>query len=124
MSAPRSVDEYIAGEPESLRPMLTELRDTIRAAAPEADERISYGMPYYHLNGRLAYFQAHTKHIGLYPFSLEESRAAGLEHLVAARATLQFPRDQPLPLAAIRRLIEQRVKTRQAKAGTTRTPKR
>jgi uncharacterized protein YdhG (YjbR/CyaY superfamily) len=118
------VDEYIAGEPESLRPMLTELRDTIRAAAPEADERISYGMPYYHLNGRLAYFRTHAHHIGLYPFSLEEARAAGLEHLMAAKATLQLPLDQPLPLAAIRRVIEQRVKTRQVEAGPSRTPKR
>lgn len=124
VSAPRSVDEYIAAEPVSLRPMLTELRDTIRAAAPEAEERISYGMPYYHLNGRLAYFKAHAHHIGLYPFSLEEARAAGVEHLVAAKATLQLPLDQPLPLAAIRRVIEQRVKTRHAAAGTSRTPKR
>ena len=124
MSAPRTVDEYIATEPESLRPMLTALRDTIRAAAPEADERISYGMPFYYLHGRLAYFRAHAHHIGLYPFSLEEARATGLEHLVAAKATLQLPLDQPLPLAAIRQVIEQRVKTRQAEAGPSRTPKR
>jgi uncharacterized protein YdhG (YjbR/CyaY superfamily) len=124
VSAPRTVDDYIAAEPESLRAMLTELRDTIRAAAPDADERLSYGMPYYQLNGRLAYFKAHAHHIGLYPCSLEEARSVGLERLVAAKATLQLPLDQPLPLAAIKRLIEQRVKSRQAGAGTSRTPKR
>jgi uncharacterized protein YdhG (YjbR/CyaY superfamily) len=104
--------------------MLTELRETIRKAAPEADERISYGMPYYHLNGRLAYFQAHAHHIGLYPFTLEEARAVGLEQHVAAKATLQFPLDQPLPLAAIHKLIEQRAKTNKAKVGTTRSANR
>ena len=119
MSAPENVDEYIAGTPEATRPMLAELRQTIRESAPDADERISYGMPFYHLNGRLAYFQKHAHHIGLYPFSLEEARAAGLEQYVAARATLQFPLDQPLPLAAIRNLIEQRVKTKSARSGST-----
>ncbi len=104
--------------------MLTELRETIRKAAPEADERISYGMPYYHLDGRLAYFQAHSHHIGLYPFTLDEARAAGLEERVAAKATLQFPLDQPLPRAAIRRLVEQRAKTNMAKPGKTKSPKR
>jgi uncharacterized protein YdhG (YjbR/CyaY superfamily) len=115
MSAPRNVDEYIAASPEAVRPMLTELRETIRAAAPEADERISYGMPYYHLHGRLTYFQAHARHIGLYAFNLEDARAVGLEQHVSAKSTLQFPFDQPLPLAAIRNLIQQRARTIEAK---------
>jgi uncharacterized protein YdhG (YjbR/CyaY superfamily) len=124
VSAARSVDEYIAGTPDSLHSMLTALRDTIRQAAPEADERISYGMPYYHLNGRLAYFQAYTHHIGLYPFTSEEASAVRLDRHVAAKATLQFPLDQTLPLAAIRRLIEQRAKTNMGKAAKTKSPKR
>lgn len=119
MSAPKNVDDYIAGTPEATRPMLAELRETIRAAAPDADERISYGMPFYHLDGRLAYFHKHAHHIGMYPFTLEEARAVGLDHYVAAKATLQFPLDRPLPLAAIRNLIEQRVKTKRARSGST-----
>ena len=72
----RDVDGYIAAAPEAARPLLTELRETIRAAAPQAEERISYGMPYYHLHGvRLTYFQAHTRHIGLYAFAAEDARA-------------------------------------------------
>jgi uncharacterized protein YdhG (YjbR/CyaY superfamily) len=109
MSAPQSVDEYIAAAPEAVRPMQNELRETIRAAAPEADERISYGMPYYHLHGRLAYFQAHARHIGLYAFNLDDARAVGLEQHMSAKSTLQFRLDQPLPVAAIRSLILQRV---------------
>jgi len=115
MSVPRNVDEYIAATPEAVRPMLDELRETIRSAAPEADERISYGMPYYHLHGRLTYFKAHARHIGLYAFNLDDARAVGLEQYVAAKSTLQFPLDQPLPVAGIRSLILQRVNSVAAK---------
>ena len=89
--------------------MLRELRETIRAAAPAADERVSYGMPFYYLGGRLVYFKAHARHIGVYPCSADEARAVGLEQYLAAKATLQFPLDQPLPLGAIRMLIQNRV---------------
>ncbi|MFI5286055.1 MAG: iron chaperone [Candidatus Dormibacteria bacterium] len=111
MSAPSSVEEYIAEAPPDVRSMLTDLRETIRTAAPEADERLSYGMPYYHLGGRLTYFQAHAHHIGLYAFSPEEARAVGLEQHMSAKATLRFPFDEPLPLTAIGLLIRNRVKT-------------
>jgi uncharacterized protein YdhG (YjbR/CyaY superfamily) len=112
----RDVDSYIATAPEGARPLLRELRATIRAAAPEAEERISYGMPYYNLHGvRLTYFQAHTGHIGMYAFAVEDARAVGLEEHMAAKSTLHFPLDQPLPTSAIRRLIERRVKATAAK---------
>lgn len=104
------VDSYIAAAPNEARPLLKELRETIRAAAPKAEERISYGMPAYHLDGvRLTYFQAHSRHIGLYAFTVEDARAVGLEGHIGAKSTLQFPLHQPLPTAAIRRLIQQRV---------------
>lgn len=122
MSEPRSVNEYIAAAPEQARPMLTELRATIREAAPEAEERISYGMPSYHLNGRVTYFQAHARHVGLYAFNAKDACAVGLEGHLAAKATLQFPLDQPLPAAAIRRLVEQRVKHNKAKVSVGRRP--
>lgn len=101
----RDVDDYIAAAPDAARPLLTELRKTIKAAAPNAEEGISYGMPYYSLNGvRLTYFQAHTRHVGLYAFNVDDARAAGLEQRMAAKSTLQFALDQPLPTAAIREL--------------------
>ena len=121
MTVPSSVDEYIAATPGGVQPMLQQLRETIRAAAPEAEERISYGMPYYSFDGRLAYFQAHSHHLGLYSFSLEDARAAGLEHYTSAKATLQFPFDQPLPTAGIHKLVENRVKSVKAK-GSRRAP--
>ena len=109
-TTPRTVDDYIAGVPAEVRPKLEELRAAIRSAAPDAVERISYGMPAYHLNGRLIYFAAHKHHIGLYPADPAEAAAAGLSEHLAAKSTLQFPLDQPLPTAAIRRLIERRVR--------------
>jgi uncharacterized protein YdhG (YjbR/CyaY superfamily) len=114
----RDVDGYIAAAPEGARPLLKELRQIIRATAPEVEERITYGMPSYHLHGvRLTYFQAHTRHLGLYAFTAEDARAVGLEQYMAAKATLHFALDQPLPTSAIKRLIEQRVKAIAAKGG-------
>ncbi len=115
----RDVDSYIGAAPVGVRPLLTELRETIRTAAPDAEERISYGMPSYHLRGtRLTYFQAHSRHIGLYAFSADDARAVGLEGHMGAKSTLHFALDEPLPRSAIRRLIEQRVKTTPAKGGS------
>jgi uncharacterized protein YdhG (YjbR/CyaY superfamily) len=119
----RDVDSYIAAAPEGARPLLTELRETILATAPEAEERISYGMPYYHLNGvRLTYFQAHTRHIALYAFNVEDARAVGLEQHMAAKSTLHFPLDHPLPTSSIRRLIEHRMKATATKGGAKSSP--
>jgi uncharacterized protein YdhG (YjbR/CyaY superfamily) len=116
MSGPATVADYIASAPEGLQPKLRELNDIIHTAAPDAEERLSYGMPYFHLHGRLVYFTAHTHHIGMYPFSVDEARAAGLEQYAAAKGTLQFPLDQPLPLTAIRVLIEHRVARNEAQS--------
>jgi uncharacterized protein YdhG (YjbR/CyaY superfamily) len=117
VSRPETVADYIAAAPKSLQPKLQQLRDTIRAAAPDADERISYGMPFYYLHGRLAYFKAHARHIGLYPCSVEEARVAGLEQYMAAKATLQLPLDKPLPLDAISVLIQNRAASNTAKSA-------
>jgi uncharacterized protein YdhG (YjbR/CyaY superfamily) len=109
MSTPETVDEYIASAPAAIQPLLRDLRETIRTAAPGVDEQIRYGMPYFFLHGRLTGFQAHAHHIGLYAFNLDDARAAGLEQYASSKSTLQFPLDQPLPLAGIRSLIERRV---------------
>lgn len=107
-SAPRDVEAYIAAAPAASRAALEELRALIRSGAPDAEERISYGMPAYHLKGRLAYFSAHSKHIGLYPAGAEDAAACGLDAYLAAKSTLRFPLDRPLPTAAIRSFIERR----------------
>ncbi|MFL5731780.1 MAG: iron chaperone [Chloroflexia bacterium] len=116
MSPVHSVDEYIAQAPEELRPRLRDLRATIQAAAPEARERISYGMPYYEYKGRLVYFQLWKKHIGVYALSrtvLEEHRSE-LEGRVAAKGTVRFSLDEELPLGLIKRLVEAQVREKEA----------
>jgi uncharacterized protein YdhG (YjbR/CyaY superfamily) len=66
MKKAKDVDEYIAKAPKEVRGKLKELRAIIKSAAPKAEERISYGMPYYRYKGRLVYFRLSRAHIGLY----------------------------------------------------------
>ena len=65
-AVPATVDEYVAGFPDEVRAVLQEIRATVRAAAPQADEAIKYGMPAYLLHGPLVYFAAFTRHVGLF----------------------------------------------------------
>jgi len=108
---PKDVDAYIAGTPKEAQGKLQALRATIRQAAPDAEERISYGMPYYHYKGRLAYFRLWKNHLGLYvpPPVIAESKKE-LKNYETAKATVRFPLDRPLPVALIKRLIKARMK--------------
>lgn len=105
-----TIDEYIAAAPEEVRERLQTLRETIREAAPDADEIISYAMPTFWQNGNLVYFSAAKKHIGFYPTpkGMDES-IPGLTTYQASKGTLQFPNDQPLPLDLVRQVVKLRV---------------
>ena len=106
----RSIDEYIARFPEAIQAQLNAVRATIRAAAPDAEERISYQMPAFALHGNLVYFAALKNHIGFYPTS--SGIAAFKDELAAYEGTpgaVRFPLNQPLPLDLIRRIVEFRV---------------
>jgi uncharacterized protein YdhG (YjbR/CyaY superfamily) len=110
MVHPKDVDTYIAEAPHKLRSTLRELRTAIRRAAPEAEERISYGMPYYHYRGRLAYFQLAKSHIGLYiPPPVVQQHKQELKGYETATATIRFPVNRKLPLPLIRKLIRARM---------------
>jgi uncharacterized protein YdhG (YjbR/CyaY superfamily) len=107
----KTMDEYINTFPENVRNILNELRQTIREAAPEAEETVNYQMPTFTLHGNLVHFGAFKNHIGFYPtptgigaFKKELSPYQG------AKGSVQFPIDQPLPLALIGRIVEYRVK--------------
>ena len=109
---PTNVDDYIAQAPEELQERLQRLRSTIVAAAPGAEERISYGMPYYKYKGRLVYFQLWPKHIGIYALAkpVLEQYKSELEGYVMNKGSVRFPLDEELPIALIERLVEARVK--------------
>ncbi len=110
-----AVDAYIAAAPKAVQPLLRELRQTIKAAAPQADERISYGMPYYRYHGHLVYFAIFKDHIGVYPAGQAE-RYKQLRKYMTGKGTLRFPLDQPLPVDLIKKMVQDRAKESEAKA--------
>ncbi len=115
-----SIDEYIEGFKPRIRRVLEELRATIKAAAPEAVERMSYRMPTFDVGGRhLVFFAGYAKHVGFYPMpSAIEAFKHELLPYETAKGTVQFPVDKPLPADLIRRMVEFRV--READAGKMR----
>ncbi len=107
----KTVDEYIKNAPETLRGRLNDIRKTIKSAAPNAEEKISYSMPYYGHKGRLAYFAYFKKHIGLYiPPPITKIFAKELKDYETNMATIRFPHDRKLPLALVKKLVKARVK--------------
>lgn len=115
---PKNVSEYIAAFSPEVRAVLERIRQTVRDAAPDGKETISYRMPAYMLYGVLVYFAAFKNHIGLYP---PVSGDAGLEKAIAPYAgekgNLRFPLDQPIPYDLIERIVQFRVKQNVAKAA-------
>ncbi|TMC77643.1 MAG: DUF1801 domain-containing protein [Chloroflexi bacterium] len=110
----QAVDSYIAAAPRDAQPLLRQLRKTIKAAAPDAVERISYGMPHYEHKGRLVYFAAFKTHIGLYPAGYAD-KYPEMKRYMAGAGTLRFPLGEPLPVALIGKLVKARVKENEAK---------
>ena len=105
-----TVDEYIMQFPQELQEVLQQLRKTIRASAPEAEERISYQMPAYYYKGNLVYFAAFKKHIGFYPTpSGIEAFKDELTGFKQSKGTVQFPAGKPLPFDLISRIVKYRV---------------
>lgn len=115
-----SVVEYIAGFEGEVRHRLETLRALVREVAPDARERISYGMPTYSLGGTLLHFAAYRTHIGIYPTPGTIEQMPELTRYVAGKGTLRFPLDEPLPLELIRRVVEQRARECADRAGSGR----
>lgn len=106
MKKARDVEEYIATAPLEVQDKLGQLRAIILGVAPEAEEKISYGMPYYGYKGRLAYFAYAKHHIGLYLMPpVIENHAQELHDYVTSKATVQLPLDEKLPVALIKTLL-------------------
>lgn len=105
-----SIDEYIGAFPEDVRAALQAMRATIRAAAPDAVERISYQMPTFAQEGNLVHFAALKDGIGFYPTS--SGIAAFQQELARYKGTkgaVRFPQNQPLPLELITRIVQFRL---------------
>ena len=111
MAAAKTIDDYIAAFPDEVRPILESVRRTIRAAAPQAVESISYGMPAFKIGKTpLIYFAGWKAHVGVY--ALPSGTAAFQSEITpykAAKGSVQFPLDAPMPLDLIRRMTEFRL---------------
>lgn len=104
------VDKYIAGFPEHVQKLLEEMRLTLRNAAPDAEEKIGYGIPTLTLNGNLVHYAAFKNHIGFYPAPRGlEAFKEELSQYKGAKGSVQFPLDQPLPLDLITRITKFRI---------------
>ncbi|MGC0772151.1 MAG: DUF1801 domain-containing protein [Candidatus Acidiferrum sp.] len=110
-TAPKSVEEYLAGVPEPARGTLKKIRAAIRSAVPEgATESISYGIPVFKHHGSLVWFAAFADHCSLFPTaSVIERFKNELQGFSTSKGTIQFPTDKPLPSALIKRIVKARV---------------
>jgi uncharacterized protein YdhG (YjbR/CyaY superfamily) len=111
-TASKNIDEYIAGFPHDVQEILEKIRTTIRKAAPDADETISYQMPTFTLKGKyLVYFAAYKKHIGLYPAPRGDAEFnEELSVYKAGKGTVRFPLDKPIPFYLISKIVKFRAK--------------
>lgn len=111
MKRAKDVDEYIGAAPPKQQPRLKALRKLIRSIAPQALERISYGMPFYDYNGRLVYFAAANNYIGLYiPLPIIDDHKKDLTGYTTTKSAIHLPMDEPLPVSLIKKLVMARMK--------------
>jgi len=105
------IDTYISTFTKQTQEKLNEIRNIIRSEAPDAQEKISYQIPTFFLNGNLVHFAAYPNHIGFYPTSSGiEAFKKDLSKYKYAKWSVQFPIDDPLPIELIRKIVEFRVK--------------
>ena len=121
----KNIDSYISKFPADVRVILEEVRETIRHAAPEAKETISYMMPAFKQHGILIYFAAWAKHIGMYPpISGNKTLEKAIARYAGPKGNLQFPLDEPMPFDLIERIVKLRVKQDSTKAAARRRKKK
>ncbi len=102
---PTPITDYILEQAPEVQARLNQMRDAILEIAPESTEKISWGMPTFHLNGNLVHFAAFKNHIGFYPGAEGiEAFASEFGELHFSKGAVQFPLNQPLPLELVKRI--------------------
>ena len=118
MKASASVNEYIATADPQAKKALREIRKTIKSAAPDAEEVISYQIPGYKYHGMLVFFAAWKNHISLYPAPWgADSLKKEMSAYDGSKGTIKFPLDKPMPLTLIKKMVKYRVKENEMKAS-------
>ena len=107
-----TINEYIKTFPEDVQIILDKISQTIRKAAPEATEAISYGIPTFKLNDRpLVYFAAWKNHIGFYPMpSAAKAFKRELSVYKQGKGSIQFPLDKPIPYRLVNNIVKFRAR--------------
>ena len=117
--SPKDINEYIAGFPEDIQVILKKIRETIRKAAPDAEETIKYQMPTFTLDGNLVHFAAFKNHIGFYPIPTGiEKFKKELSIYEGGKGSVKFPLDKPIPYQLISDIVKYRVSENIEKAKT------
>jgi len=108
----KDIDSYIAMLPEKMQPLLNKLRKTIRKAAPQAEELISYGMPAFRYHGMLVYFAGFKNHCSFFPGNagLIKEMKTELKDFKTSAGTIQFTIENPLPAALVTKMVKIRMK--------------
>lgn len=124
IKAAATVDEYIAAAEPQVRKALKEIRKTIRAAVPQAEEVISYQMPAYKYHGMLAFFAAWKNHISFYPAPWgAEALKKQMSRYEGSKGTIKFPVDEPIPLSLVTKMVKYRMKENLEKANAKKLTK-
>lgn len=115
----KTVDEYIAAAPKQMQSALRELRKAIKAAAPQAEESISYGMAAYKQNGRLVYFGAFQNHGSFFPASksIIVMFEKELKDFETSAGTIRFTADHPLLTALVKKMVKERLRQNNERAA-------
>jgi uncharacterized protein YdhG (YjbR/CyaY superfamily) len=122
---PKDIDGYFSKFPADVQAILEQVRATIRRAAPDAKEIISYQMPAFKQHGILVYFAAWKQHIGMYPpISGDKALEKAVARYAGPKGNLQFPLDEPMPLDLIERIVKLRVKQDSEKAAAKRAKRK
>lgn len=125
MQSAATVDEYISRTDPEVKKALKEIRKTIKAAAPKAEEVISYQIPGYKYHGMLVFFAAWKNHIGLYPAPWgAEALKKEMSAYEGSKGTIKFPLDKPMPLSLIKKMVRYRMKENEMKAGLKKSIKK
>ena len=114
----KSVDAYLKAARPELRPKLAQLRALFLSVAPNAQEGISYGMPYYKQDGALGGFALFKNHIGFFPGAIVADFQDELAAYKTSKGTVQLPLDKPLPVTLIRKMLKAGLKRNAAKAAS------
>ena len=121
----KDIDHYISSFPKEVQALLQQVRNTIKKAAPGAEERISYGIPAFNLNNRyLIYFAGFKSHISVYPAPRgSDEFKEKLAKYKGGKGTVQFPLDKPLPIGLITEIVKFKVRENKEKTNASESKK-